>query len=980
MAASSTAAQDQAVQPQDQESPADTAAAPIEQTTPGEPESQGGDVEELYVTGSRIKRIDLTTPAPVTVLSRQDLDASGLQSVGEILQNLPAQSNAINIQYNNGGDGSTRVNIRGIGSERTLVLVNGRRFVPGGVGADGSVDLNSIPTEIIDRVEVLKDGASAIYGSDAVGGVVNIITKKNYSGVELSTYMGGTSNGGFNYNLGVTGGERSEKGGFLLSFSYFDQTDILAGQREFSKQDQLVVWGKELGIRTEGSSSTPEGVITDYGEDTGNAAWNALVAQTEDAGRYYLDADPNRGWQAFSGAGNSDTGGGNLYNYQPENYLVTPSQRIHVWGQGDYEISKRMRAYFEASYTNRRSEQLLAPEPLFTIQEGLAVSEDNLYNPFGRDFIDVRRRLVEFGNRIFGQDINTYRAVLGLDGTLTDEGFFSSWSWDANFIYGRTQGTDSKSGNLVRSRLAAAIGPSFVDSDGIARCGTPDAPLSPTGSGATDECTPINLFGGPGSITPEQVQRLTYTGVARGHSDQRMVNVTLNGELFEIWKRPVGLAIGYSYRRETGEYQPDPLTASGDTTGNKTNPTGGGYTENAGFAELSIPILADLPAVQLLEAQAAVRFFNFDTFGSDATYKIGGRWQVFEHLAVRGTYSTAFRAPNITELYQGQSDDFPAVTDPCSTADGRVRTETQNRNCTEDNVPAALPNTPSQELARAGGSATLDPETANILTAGVVVTPKGNKFIDGLSLTLDYFLVKVDNAIQRKGADIILNNCYSKDVRTDCENVLRRPTGYIDRIIDVNTNVGGNETAGIDFGVLYNLPTDVGTWRLNFDGIILSKFDDIRIDSEGNRKVVKGKGVYDLTAVYPGLRFNAGVSWGWEGLLAGVQGRYFGAIKECDLNDCSEDARTAFATAQAMLPPEEQLPFPERDVSANFTADIYAGYSFSTSLGYSSIQAGINNVFNSDPPRIYNGFLANSDAATYDYLGRYFYVGLRHQL
>jgi outer membrane receptor protein involved in Fe transport len=815
--------------------------------------------------------------------------------------------------------------------------------------------------------------------------VVNIITKKNFAGLEVSAYTGGTSNGGFLYTLGATGGERSDKGGFLLSFQWYDQSDVLAGQRDLSKQDMAVNHRTGETV-TEGSSGVPEGRFGHAGasdSNMGNATYRELRRRSNDAGNFFRD--PEDGWRANMATGNSDIGAGDNYNYQPENYLLTPSQRISLWGQGDYELGSRARAYFEASYTNRKSEQLLAPEPLFTATEQVVVSRDNVYNPFGRDLFDVRRRLVEFGNRFFYQDVNTARAVLGLDGSFTDEGFFNTWTYDMNFGYGRTQGTDSKMGNLIRHKLQAAVGPSFFDETGTAVCGTPD-------NVPTEPCVPLNLFGGVGSITPEQVRGLTYEGVARGLSDQLTYNVQTNGELFELWKRPVGIALGYSYRREKGEYVPDPLTNSGDTTGNKTEKTGGGYRENAGFVELNVPLVADVPAVQLFEVQAALRFFNFDTFGSDATYKFGGRWQLFEHIALRATYSTAFRAPSVAELYQGQADNFPDASDPCSVfnqdtgENDRTLTPAQQANCAAEGIPTDHSDDRVQLRSRVGGNPALQAETAKILTFGTVITPKGSKFIDGLSLTVDYFAVDVDNAITSKTAEVILANCYNKTPRSeeDCNLITRNAFNAIEEISDLNTNIGGFETTGIDFGIVYSLPTDVGTVRATFDGIILGKFNQILADGT----VVEGKGAYDpIQGVYPGLRFNVGASWGWEGILAGVAGRYTGSIVECEGQDCSDQVRSEFAAGVAdgtitddPETPENETIFPERTVHTNFVADIYAGYSFSTTLGYTSLQAGINNVFNSPPPKIFNGFLANSDANTYDYLGRWFYIGLRHAL
>jgi outer membrane receptor protein involved in Fe transport len=293
--------------------------------------------------------------------------------------------------------------------------------------------------------------------------------------------------------------------------------------------------------------------------------------------------------------------------------------------------------------------------------------------------------------------------------------------------------------------------------------------------------------------------------------------------------------------------------------------------------------------------------------------------------------------------------------------------------------PCGLDDDRAQLMSRVGGNPDVTAEKAKIFTAGIVVTPKGSKFLDGLSLTVDYFSIKVTNAISVKTPEVILNNCYNTATPADCNLITRDAQGFVDSIIDLNTNVGGLTTTGVDFGVVYALPTDFGTFRLNFDGVLLGKFDDIQAT-----RTVKAKDVYDLNEVHPSLRFNTGIGWGFEGLTAGFNTRYTSSLTECELNDCSQEARDAFKMmadeALAADPTFDDTIFHERKVHANAVSDLYAGYSFSSSMGFTSIQAGINNLFNSAPPRIFNGFLANSDAENYDFLGRYFYVGLRHSL
>ncbi len=922
-----------------------------------EAEEPKEEVEELVVTGSRIKRMDLTTPAPVTVLTREQIDAEGLASIGDILQHLPSQSNASNTQANNGGDGSTRVSLRGLGSGRTLVLLNGRRFVAGGTGANSSVDLNAIPASVVQRVEVLKDGASAIYGSDAIGGVVNIITKTGFDGVEGTAFYGVTGDGlADTIDLNVTTGHRTKKGHILFSAGYHQQRPLWTGDRKFSNTDKAYDWSLNDGTwDPNGSSATPEGHIIDWNatapEDLtpeeqaewdaqykGNAAWNALPTDAE--GGRDLHRDPVTGqWRTFDPSGNSDSGTGDLYNYQPENYLLTPQRRMTLFSTGSYDLSSSVRSYFEASYTNRRSRQKLAPTPLFIVSEGISVSKDNQYNPFGRDFIDVRRRFKEEGNRLYIQDIDTARLVLGLEGTLP---FLDSWLWDGSFVYGRTSAISVNQGRFIKSRVERALGAE---------------------SGCTGDCVALNLFGGEGTITPEMLKYIGYTGIARGHSDQRIWQLNLNGDLFELPAGMAAAAVGYAFREESGAYIPDPITAIGDTTGNKEESTEGGYDVHEGYAEFLFPLVGDLPGLELLELSVAARAVKYNTFGSNLSWKTGLRWQVMEDLAFRGTYSTAFRAPTVAEMYLGTTDGFPLTSDPCSTVDEagnpRELTANQKKHCAGQGVPDNFKDSRAQLHALVGGNQELKPEPAEIFTAGVVYVPS---YVEGLSLTLDYYNVEISNEITTLGADILLSSCYSQETSEYCDSIIRdTQTHMIKDIVDTlnNLETGGTKSSGLDFAIGYKLATSIGRFGFGFQGTWLDHYD---VTLPSGREV-KGKGVYDL-GVFPEFKGNGSVRWALNNYLVGMNVRYIGGFEECEDGDCTiEDVA-------------------RRSVDSNTTKDHYASNAYRTHnrLGKTELSLGINNLLDTKPPVIFNGFLGTSDASSYDYMGRYVYLRLTQTL
>jgi outer membrane receptor protein involved in Fe transport len=949
-------------------------------------------VEEIVVTGSRIPRVELTTAAPVTVLNRTQIESSGRPSIGDILQSIPEQSNAINTQFNNGGDGATRINLRGLGTARTLVLVNGRRFVAGGTGADASVDLNSIPTSAIQRIEILKDGASAVYGSDAISGVVNIITRKDFSGTEIAAFSGVSNYGdGVLVDLGATTGQVTERGNILFSGGFIKQQPVWSYQRDFATY-QIGLDMPSGELFTLGSSNIPQSrMYPDAAATAGNAAWNALRTMYPKAGSFTLDKETNQ-WRPFNGSG-VEAAGGDLYNFQPENYLVTPQQRGHLFAVGEYKFSPDVRGYFEASFTNRVSEQKLAPEPLIIgtaiAGEDVYIDANNPYNPFGVDFLRYRRRLNEFSNRVFREDVNTFRVVTGVNGNLP---FLSNWTWDVSLNLGRNDATFLKRGTVQLSRLQNALGPGFYDAaTNTYKCGAPGAEI--------DGCVPINLFGGAamkrpdggtGSITEDMVNYLSFSGTSLGYNQQLIAAANVAGELFRITPTAhmAGLAAGYEFRKEAGAFIPDPLTQRGDTSGNKGEETKGTFSVNEAYLELSLPILGQFGeqtqgGKDLLELNAAGRFVSYSSFPEpNFSYKVGARLSPIQDITLRGTYSTAFRAPSIGELYSGQADDFPAVTDPCSTATagGTRPAGTLDTNCLAQGVPNNFFDDSKQIRSRVGGNPALEPETAQIITAGLVVEPR---VLKDFSITIDYYNIAVKNSISTIGADQILASCYPGDPGVTpqyCDKVRRDPTSHtIQSIYNPLANVGGDFTNGIDVGARFEPETPVGRFLIDADVSWLGLFDTLLAGTKnypgvGVGKLIEGKGNYDL-GVHPDWVGNAGITWAMDPLRVGLRGRYVGTFKEC--GDSTGTAAGGGGVCHKD-DPDAVDPY-SRNVSPYYTVDANVAWTLNSGLGTSTISAGVNNLLNVEPAKVYNGFTAASDTSAYDYMMRYFYARISHK-
>lgn len=928
--------------------------------------------ETIVVTGSRIRKKELTTPAPLVILTKEEMEASGKLTLGDFLQALPAQGNATNFQVNNSdrfrGEG-IQVNLRSLG--RTLVLINGRRF-------PGQGDLSLIPAAVVERVEVLLDGASAIYGSDAIGGVVNVITRKGYKGADLSAYGGVSQHGdGLVTEASATLGQATERGNVVFSAGFFQQRAIWAGVRDFSSVHKAFNFatGETFGV---GSGSIPAGrvnfsrgqVTSAPGEPLEGSKLLQDLAQAYPGVRQFmfcLPGDPNPcpyGWRPWRNNDLAPAGDG--YNFQPENYLVTPHQRISFYSVGDVALGGRARAYYEASFVHRQSERKLAPEPLFTLLKGVVVSKDNHYNPFGVDVVDVRRRMVEFPNRIFADDVNSFRIVAGVDGTLPDAfGALRGFFWDVSLNFGRIQNSSYNQGLLHDTKLKDALGPSWVDSNGTPHCGAgPDNNIP--------NCVPLDLFHGGGSITPEQQTfGVTYVAPQRDVSQLTAIQINTAGELFRLLAdQPVGFAAGYEYRLYYEANVPDPIGAAIEGV------TKGGYYVNEGYAELSLPILSNVIAAQALEASAAVRAFNYSTSGWGATYKLGGRWRPIRDVTLRGTWSTAFRAPGIYQLFLGQ---FPGggPDDPCAgpidpaSPRGQACGKAANNGST-DGVPTTE-----------GGNPNLQPEKARILTAGVVFEPR---FLPGFTATVDYFRIRLDQAIGHPDVGYILTQCYPAEAGTPpryCDLIRRHPdTQEVTNVMALITNIGTVATDGIDVALRYAVPTALGRFGFSLDGVWLHAIDVQQPDGT----VLNGRGNYDLGlydfgGLNPAFKFNAGATWSQGGLKAALNTRFIGAIHECagavrGQDGAPPDSYGSYCTFD-LDAPSGPPPY-RRAVSYYNTWDAFASYTMRSPVGKTIFAAGVNNLFNTPPPTIFTAFL-NYDPTAYDFIGRYFYLRATHQ-
>ena len=795
-----------------------------------ETEEAADAVEKIEVTGSRIRRTDIEGANPVTVMSRVDIEKFGITSIGDVLQAIPSAGSAINTNNNNGGNGTTTINIRGICSNRTLVLVNGKRWAP---GLTGSVDLNNIPASIIERIEVLKDGASAVYGSDAVAGVVNIITRQDFEGVHASGYIGQYDEGDGNkeqWDIGF--GTSNDKGNVYFNISYVEEEPTLAGDREISA---VPTFGTPEGFG--GSSAPPQGRFWTFDQ-----ADNGFNEQGDGNGGLEPWVEPD-----------------SRFNFAPFNYLSTPQERTNIYTQARYELTDNLSVNVTGFYGNRKSEQALAPTPLFIGtafgDTGFTLSADNPFSPYDfdvttdQDVLDADpnaremflfgRRMMEAGFRSFKQNVDQFQFNGGFEGVIefADREFF----WDANYTYADITQNTSTDGLLNMDRVAQAIGDP-------ANC--------------TGECTPLNLFGGApnvigeGTITQEMLDYITFTAQDELNSSLESYSANISGELLELPAGYLAFASGYEKRWQSGYDQPDAIIAAGITSGNARQPTSGAFSVEEVYLELAVPLLSDMPGVEQLDLELATRYSDYSNFGDTTNSKIGLKWRINDDLLVRGTWSEAFRAPSLDELFSGNSDSFAPLTDPCN---GGAAGNPELPGCA--GIPASYEQPNTQIRTTVGGNANLEAEEAESFTYGFVYSPEA---VEGLSITFDIFDIEVDNAVSSVGAQTILNACAQTGVNL-CSLIERGAGGNVVDLFNGQVNLGGQTTSGFDYNVAYNFETEYGDFRVNWDGTYVDERTTIVVDPVTNTSTeFNDAGLAGDRDVVPRLRTNLAVTWAYD--------------------------------------------------------------------------------------------------------------------
>lgn len=920
-------------------------------------DTEGKNVERIEVTGSRIQRAEFESASPVASFDAEDIAKTGLTSVDEFLKFIPATSGfQLGATTNNGNDGAKKIDLRGLGFNRTLILINGKRSI-GDVNSDGAVDLNQVPMSMVKRIDVLKDGASTIYGTDAIAGVVNIILQDDFEGVRVSgSAAAGTSEWDAKQKtFSVLMGTASDKGSLTVALEYNSQEELKQGERDWA-HDALY----------------PRATYDDNGNVTafnpvasGSSNSRTIRLTDEQIAAVVAAGGPEEGnWVVDSASGqvrpyNPDT---DVYNYAPVNALITPNDRFQIALNGKYEVADGTNAYVDAFYTQRESLQRLAPDASFGRQDRQYIW-DNPNNPFGAadrnpygvDFsassleeatadplkgIHINRRFTESGGRIFTQKAHTYRILAGLEGEVGDGMFY-----DVSFTHGYNEQLDNtKNYHRFDRWQMIANAPNCAASTDCSEVGL------------------LNPFADFGTITPEQMAYLSANSLKDfSYGELRHFIATLSGEIeTDFGGGFIGWAAGFENRKERGESIPDEFSAGGLTTSGASDPQKGSFSVDEVYFETFIPV------ADSLSVEAALRYSDYEnnqgqSFDS-TNFKVSVDWRPLDNLKVRGGISTGFRAPNITEMNQDESTGFPVVDNICEFLEIRNDlTDTQRANCT-------LANGRSKELGfawqatyttKAPDDASLVPEESVTTNLGIVYTAPID---DNLVFSIDYWRIDLENVIGATPYQLLLNSCMNSEglkgaacsaFPTGSDGVARPLAGGLpNEATYAFGNVGELDTSGIDFELDYSTEADLGfTDRI---GVRVSGTYNIErvetwVELGLERDMVGNAYPFEI---YPELKFTTSFIFGGDNW------------------DANYDLRYISETTDALRP---------GSITDDNIADavLYHDVSASYSMDNARFSVGISNLLDKDAPRYHSGFNANTAPGTYDTIGRRLFASFK---
>lgn len=944
------------------------ASAAYAQTPPPE----GQQLQRVEVTGSRIATANLDSSSPVTVVGAKDIKLEGVKSVESLLNNLPQVTADQGGQISNGSTGTATVNLRNFGATRTLVLVNGRRL-PAGSPKNIAADLNQIPVSMIKRVEVLTGGASAIYGSDAVAGVVNFIMNDNFQGVQIeSNYQfynhqqndGPAAQAARRRNFPIPDDKTADgkvkdisltmgsnfadgKGNAVVYLGYKKDDALLQSERDFT--------ACALGGFTTGSTFNCGGSGTSFPGRFFTAAGQRTVA------------DANGNTRAYNGATDQ-------YNYNPLNYFRRPSERYTFSSFTHFDLADNMRLYTEASFHDDHTVAQIAPSGLFGFDASGANAirfENPLLSPAWRRDLGltepgstadaiIYRRNVEGGGRRSDQRHTSYRGVIGLKGDV------GNWDYNLFAQVGKVLFSESYTNDFSISRGARALDV-VADANGRPVCRS-------FADGTDPNCVPYDIWR-LGGVTPEALQYLQTPGFQRGSTSQTVQGLNVSTDLGEYGiKLPtssegVGFAAGWEHRTEKLDLFADTAFETGDLAGQggPTKSVSGQFSVREYYAETRIPVLQKMPFAQALTLTGSYRHSDYSTGKKTNSFGVGAEWSPVQAAKVRFSYQRAVRAANVVELFTPQGLSLYGMSsDPCAGANPAASRE----QCARTGVTAAQYGTIEDSPARqynqiGGGNAELTPEESNSYTLGLVLTPMRN-----LSFTIDAFDMKVKDVIDGLPAATTLAQCLQTGDPKYCSLITRDRLGTLwalnsAQIVATNQNLGMRSTKGLDLGANYGMKlAGWGSLNLSLMGTYLKSFE---------QEDIPGSGVYDCAGLHgancgaplPKWRHRVRAVWGtpWNDVELAATWRYVKGVK-LDATSDNPLLATEFEAADARLGARNYL-------------DLVGSWAINKQFTF---RAGMNNALDKDPPL--SGVIAetlgngNTYPQVYDALGRHIFLNL----
>ncbi|MCR6626541.1 TonB-dependent receptor plug domain-containing protein [Pseudoxanthomonas japonensis] len=938
-------------------------------------QSQPTTLDRIEVTGTRIRQVDTETSQPVLTISRGEIEKQGFSSVADILQNISAVGTPpiSRAQPLSSGEavGGTFISLRDLGAARTLVLLNGKRL---GITTSGLQDISTVPVAAIERIEVLKDGASSIYGSDAIAGVINIITRSNYEGAAASVYYGQYSEGDGGTTLGdVTMGFTGERGSLTIAAEWADEKKVASADRPYSAYPR--------------SNIHPDLGWTVVGQYGGFAVSSLFPLPGFANGRYILrDGGDPRNPADYRPQNVDSTVTADKTNTNLQTDLRTPQERRALFVDGIYDLTDNVRFRTNLMYSNRDSVRQVAGYPYQAIAFGTPMAANSYFNPLGVEIQNWWRRTWEVP-RTSQSDLTTYRFSGNFEGSFeVGEKFFD---WDVGYLYNQNKLVQTGTGNLNLTSLRAAVGPSFLNGDGVVQCGTATAPI------ALNQCVPYNPFihfgnTGQGALSGNQALQafLFPTSHATAETESTVFTANLAGSLFTLPAGDLGFAIGLENRKEEGAFSPDSLVQSGNTTDLANFPTNGSYTVDEVYAELQIPVLSDLPGAQELSFNVATRYSDYDAFGDTVNNKFGFKWKPIESLMIRGTIADGFRAPTINDLYGGGSQSFDFFTDPCDVQFGASRTSTAVRarcqaglgavnantfrQLQQGFVPTTVASSQTPVAFLSGSNDQLTPEQSRSKNLGAVWSPG---FAEGLNVALDWWEIKVENTIISDSANLILNDCYINDIAARCGAFQRDPlTGIVNYLRRTGINAGYREVEGYDLDVAYRLPTESwGNFAIQWTSTYTVRDDLVSTKNpvtHPNPFTGVGWAATD-TGTHFRIRSNLNLNWELGEWGASWTARYYSGLKEACLSAAAYPDECSNPTYSAPSNSGSATSRATNELGSNTFHDLQVRW---TAPWNATISVGANNVFNHVGQVFYSQPSANvSYYGGFD-IGRFMYM------